>query len=313
MSESSAPRTAAIVVTHEPDFDLFSKVLKALAPQCQVIVVDNGSSEVVLEQVTALIEHQAAVSLLELRENSGIAHAQNAGIRQALATRPNTEFVLTLDHDSVVPEEFVSRLQDEFDSRDKALRLAAIGPTLIDPRVNAPVGFQRRRGLSWSRFMPIPGQPGMEVDGLNSSGSLISVRALRDTGLFESDFFIDHVETEWCFRARSRGYRLWGSFETSMEHRMGDDATTFWFFGRRVWPYRSPRRHYFIFRNSLALQRRLYVPSVWKLWNFAKLALTFIVFGSFAGDAAEQRRQMRAGVRDGWKSPPAGLRDEDRL
>ena len=63
----------------------------------------------------------------------------------ALAARPNTEFVLTLDHDSVVPEEFVSRLQDEFDSRDKALRLAAVGPTLIDPRVDAPVGFQRRR------------------------------------------------------------------------------------------------------------------------------------------------------------------------
>jgi len=322
MSESSAQgsavphtpqRTAAIVVTHEPDFGLFSRVLKALAPQCQVIVVDNGSSDEVLAQVTVLVEQQAAASLLELRENTGIAHAQNAGIRQALAARPTIEFVLTLDHDSVVPEDFVNRLQREFDSHDKALHLAAVGPTLIDPRVNAPIGFQRRRGPFWSRFTPVPGQPGMEVDGLNSSGSLISVRALRETGLFESGFFIDHVETEWCFRAKSRGYRLWGSFETSMEHRMGDDATTFWFFGRRVWPYRSPRRHYFIFRNSLALQRRPYVPGVWKLWNLAKLALTFIVFGSFAVDAAEQRRQMRAGLRDGWKSPPVRLRDEDCL
>ncbi len=43
------------------------------------------------------------------------------------------------------------------------------------------------------------GNGSLEVDTLNSSGSLISCEALRKVGLFDEGFFIDHVETEWCF------------------------------------------------------------------------------------------------------------------
>ncbi|MFX8766500.1 glycosyltransferase family 2 protein, partial [Acinetobacter baumannii] len=42
---------------------------------------------------------------------------------------------------------------------------------------------------------------------LISSGSLISVEALKAVGLMRDYYFIDYVDTEWCLRAEYLGYK----------------------------------------------------------------------------------------------------------
>ena len=82
---------------------------------------------------------------------------------------------------------------------------------------------------------------------------------------------------------------------------MGDDICSYWFFGRKVMPYRSPARHYYLARNSILLQKRRHVPLAWKFSNLLKLCFTYLYFGWYHPDRAMQRRQIGLGIRDGLK------------
>ncbi len=292
-------RTAAVIVTFNPDLALLRELVDGLVAQCRIWLVDNGSQTSRSHQIEAMAHTTEGVALLLLGSNMGIAAAQNRGIEAALAYVPDLEFILTLDHDSSVSEEMIGALETMYDLQSATSLVAAVGPLLFDPRAEVPIAFHTRKGLWIRRRLRGVGNDPLEVDTLNSSGSLIACEALRKVGLFDETFFIDHVETEWCFRVKAAGYRLYGCPQVRMVHRMGDDARAFWFFGSRVWPERSPARHYYIFRNSFFLQRLAYVPRSWKLWNIVKLILTFAIFGFIGDKANDQRREMCRGFKEG--------------
>jgi rhamnosyltransferase len=127
------------------------------------------------------------------------------------------------------------------------------------------------------------------------------VEALRIIGEFDSRLFIDHVETDWCFRARASGFKLFATAGTRLTHHMGDAICHYWFFGRKSMPYRSPSRHYYLTRNSILLQKRNYVPVAWKFANILKLGFTFLYFGFLGKDTKQQRKCILLGMRDGMK------------
>ena len=126
--------------------------------------------------------------------------------------------------------------------------------------------------------------PEVEVDGLNSSGTLISTEAFRVIGEFDSHLFVDHVETDWCFKAKAKGFKLFATTKTKLTHFMGDDICYYWFLGKKSMPYRSPSRHYYLARNSILLQKRGYIPAAWKASNILKLCFTYMYFGFFCKD-----------------------------
>ena len=143
--------------------------------------------------------------------------------------------------------------------------------------------------------------PIVEVDGLNSSGTLMSIKAFRSIGEFDSELFIDHVETDWCFRAKAMGFKLFATTGTRLTHYMGDDICYYWLLGKKCMPYRSPSRHYYLTRNSILLQKRDYIPATWKASNILKLCFTYMYFGFFCKDKKQQRRCILQGIRDGMK------------
>jgi len=102
--------------------------------------------------------------------------------------------------------------------------------------------------------------------------------------------------------ALAAGYALYGMPQVGFIHRMGEASVRFWLFGWRVWPSRSPRRHYFLFRNAVILMRRDYVPAVWKAWAVAKLLVTFAVHALTDPRRKEQCRAMLRGLREGLES-----------
>ena len=140
-----------------------------------------------------------------------------------------------------------------------------------------------------------------ENSEVSIKGRMIDVKAIDIAGEFENAFFIDHVETEWCYRAASLGVKLYGIPDAEMQHQMGEKSIKFWLFGQREMPYRVPIRHYYLFRNSMVLQNRSYVPITWKIWNIAKLTLTFAYFILFSPERKEQAKNMKRGILEGIK------------
>ena len=298
---SFSTKTIAITVTFNPDFVILRNQLESLKIQCKVIVVDNGSDKDLLDPIEELCRTNDQVKLIALAENIGISCAQNVGIEHVMQNHADAQFVLLLDHDSLPGAGMVLGLENEFQTLQvTGQNIAAIGPLLYDPRDKKYLGFHRIRKGLWEKIIPVPNSAAVECYSLNSSGSLISLEALKAVGLLEKDFFMDHGETEWCFRAISKGYKIYGSATVIMNHLMGDEVCEYWFLGRKRMPYRSPLRHYYITRNSILLQKRSYVPITWKFWNILKLIFTYGYFGFFAKESKEHRRYIRKGMCDGF-------------
>ncbi|WP_133501211.1 glycosyltransferase family 2 protein [Cognatilysobacter terrigena] len=294
-------RLATVTVTFEPDLDVLARQLNHLPRDAHRIVVDNGSSHSRRQAIDALAAAVGA-DVIYNGSNLGLARALNVGIVHALGR--GAEVVLLLDQDTEASAGEVQRLVEARERLVMQLgELTCVGPRLIDDATGLDHGFHQIRGLRWSRVHPVAGPP-VPCSSLNGSGTLASARMFTELGGPEDGFFIDHVDTEWSFRVRAKGAALYGVPEISFVHRMGEKTWRFWWFGWRIWPYRGPSRHYYLFRNATALVRRSYVPRVWKIWLVPKLVLTAVVHGIFDAVRWPQLAAMARGIRDGWSRGP---------
>jgi rhamnosyltransferase len=293
---------ASVIVTFNPDVAQFDRVLHAaLSQNHMVIVVDNGSAKMFTDLLNAQAMRTDTLHILPLHSNRGIASALNQGIMKAKDL--GAEYVLLLDHDSIPSDGLLNRLalaaQSKLQSGEK---VAAFGARILDPRSQQELGFYRMRYGLWHKVRCSAQIEGLiACDYLNSSGSFIPMTAFTTIGLFNEQFFIDHVDTEWFMRARSFGYTCYGYCGGALEHYMGDAVIRYWLFGWRHMPCRSPLRHYYIVRNSLWLYRYAYVPLAWKLNNALKLIFTLFYFSIFDKQRSAQFTQILRGVFDGIK------------
>lgn len=276
-----------LIVTFNPPQEVFKNQLSAIGGQ-PVILVDNGSDEPTLSLLHSwVIERPENRKLVSLGENRGIAAAQNRGME--LARSLDFRFVLLLDHDSIPEKGLLNQLVEvAVEKLNRNEKLAAVGARLIDPRSQKELGFASMVNGVWRTQRCKKDDRLIPCEFLNSSGTLIYLSAWEEIGPFDENFFIDHVETDWCMRVKAKGLRVFGSCQGVLQHHLGDAIVKFWCFGWRTMPRRSPRRHFTIVRNSLWLYRRSYVPLAWKINNFAKLMFTLVYFSLFDKERSSQ-------------------------
>lgn len=290
----------AVVVTYHPDQDKLRLLISSLTTQVdEIIIVDNGSSESVdnFAAEQCLVNH---LVVLSLGDNFGIGHAQNVGIDYAL--KLGASYVILFDQDSC-PEP--NMIQELYNNATKLLvsgvQLAAVAPSYKDTEQGALSSFVRVGFLGFRRMKCIEGESTVEADFLISSGSLIPMSVFEHVGVMDAGLFIDHVDTEWCFRAKSKGFRFFGINEAVMLHSLGDRRVRFWFLRWRTIPYHSSFRYYYIFRNSVLLQRRSYMPLSWKVADIIRCFMFFLFFGVFSSSRSASLKMMLRGLRDGLK------------
>ena len=296
--EMRASDLALVVVTMNPDLEILQRQFNSVPSKAGIIIVDNNSEESLLSEVEELSATKGLV-LLKNDKNRGLASALNQGCIDAKLR--GYSMVLLLDQDSE-PEkgsiEILLETYNELSNTGKSV--GCIGPTLIDVATGLDLGFHAVVGLKWKRIFSENGKP-IEITSLNGSGTLMSLKLFSELGGLDDEFFIDHVDTEWSFRVKSAGYHLFGVPTAVFLHRMGDKSFRFWFFGWKVWPWRSPLRHRYLFRNAISLTKRSYVPFVWKFWAVIKLIMTSWVHLITDPQRVSQVRSMLLGIKDGLK------------
>lgn len=280
----------AVIVTYNPDLVNLARLLERLQPQLdQIVVVDNASSGSAAK-LSQLVSAAQAV-LIENPSNLGIAEALNQG--SAIARESRADHLLFLDQDSLPAENMVASLLDAFESKQRqGISVAAVGPSYTDVKGQHASPFVRLDGLRLRRVECAEHQT-VCVDHLISSGSLLSMPALADIGGMESDLFIDYVDTEWCLRAKSKGYQLYGVADAKMSHDLGDGTVSF--MGRKL-PLHSPLRHYYLLRNGVWLLRRPWVGFRWRCMDARRLCLIYIVYSLFVGDRVNNWKMMTRGL-----------------
>ena len=285
-----------MIVTYHPNTARLLQVVQAMRDAAEhLVIVDNGSDHF---DEAALRAANPGVVLRRLQSNTGIAAAQNEGVR--LAKRCGATYVLFLDQDSIPQERMVPCLRDTLERLEReGHKVACVGPRVRLPGWPRPADFARP-GWFLRQRLPCPhSTAAVECDFLISSGSLVSLRTMDEVGPMEEDLFIDQVDTEWCLRARAAGYRVFGACGAVLDHRLGDSMNRLWFGRWRRLPRHQAFRYYYIFRNTVLLFRRRYVSLKWILFQLRWLCALFLLYGILGRHRNGELRMMVKGVTDG--------------
>ena len=308
-------RITSITVAFNPDPCRLVTQLATLRDQIdEIVVVDNGSAQpiktILAQPETAtLIGGASHINIIILAENQGIASGFNTGI--ATAREGGAEFVLLLDQDSVPAPDMVSRLlkgYQQASGENATGGVAAVGPRIVDARDKHEFPFIR---LGWFRNQHIRCADSHEnlvaCDFLISSGSLIAMTAFDKIGGFDEALFIDSVDLEWCFRARSARLSLYGICDAKLDHRLGDHRRVV--LNKIFLVVHSPLRIYYITRNRILLYWRPHVPLKWKLKDLLRMAAKFMAIMLFVAPRREYLRMTLLAIRDGFANRGGRLRD----
>lgn len=274
----------AVIVTYRPDVTALQALLSALAPQVgHITIVDNTDAKDTCVETVIADSPCTAQSLIRLGSNQGIARALNIGISTALDA--GARYVLLSDQDSLPAPDMVGKLLRVLSElRAGGVRVGGVGPTYTDRHTHITYPFQAivPGKFFYGHVRADADHPIVEALTLITSGTLIPAEILRDAGYMREDFFIDHVDIEWCHRARAAGYRLFGVGGAVMYHAMGEHALRVWYLGWRQESAYSPLRVYYRVRNFIALCRLPTMRTRWKVrngWYCIGVVYTQVVFG----------------------------------
>lgn len=311
LTQQMPPRVVAVVVLYRPELARLQQVLTALTPQVeQVVLVHNGATTVggtgrsaapeaewLEDWLNRLPLQRERICYLPQTSNIGLAAAQNLGLAQARVLQ--AEFVLLCDQDSVAAPDMVEALlRGHAELTAAGHAVAAVGPVHGDERLAQLSPFVRAEGWRMVRAHCDASQPWVRCDHVIASGSLIAMDRLAQVGEMEAGLFIDLVDIEWCYRARQFGAACYGICDARMHHVLGDAPSSI--FGRPV-AQRMPLRHFYLFRNTVLLFGRRYVPWAWKCSEAVKLLARFGINALFRAPRWAGVRMMTAGIWHGLR------------
>ncbi|MFH1245947.1 MAG: glycosyltransferase family 2 protein [Candidatus Omnitrophota bacterium] len=214
---------------------------------CEIIVVDNGSSDDTVEIVRKI---SPGAKLIANQKNLGACRARNQGIEISAG-----EWVLTLDCDTVLSPGFFLNIRPILETLPKETGI-------LQPKI---LRDDKRRIYScgiylswWRRFYDIGRgrkdkawiQGPEYIFGACSACALFSRRMLEDlkedTGFFDERFFFLAEDVDLAWRARRKGWRCLFVPQAVCYHK-GDSSGT----NRRLRQYLSFRnRYYAIAKNE---------------------------------------------------------------
>jgi rhamnosyltransferase len=282
---AAGTRVCAVIVTFHPDPEFPARLSRIAAQADRTVIVDNGSGEAEVRMLRAAAAG-LPIALLAQGENLGVACALNAGIRRAL--EDGYAWTLLLDQDTEVDPDMVDGLWAARESCPAADRVAIVGSRFRDT-----AGHPNRSALLGSK-----GELWEEVESVITSGSLLSLAAYAAIGPFRDEFFIDYVDTEFCFRARANGYRILQTRRPLMSHTVGAPMQHKLLWTTKWTTNHSPDRRYYSARNNTVLLRE-FGTSGRTPWQWKSFVRCFRLMKRIALYEHDKTRKIRA-VAQGW-------------
>ena len=183
-------KVAAIIVSYNPDSNLFDSINLLLNQVEKVIIVDNGSKEKYVKYIKSINEDK--IEIILNKENLGIATALNIGVRKALEN--GYEWILTMDQDSKASPDMVKKMFNVYNSinREERKDILSIFPNFVDERIQS---IEENSNMNSYEY----------VDADITSGNLLRKEVFEKVGFFDDSLFIDLVDTDFCMRLNEKG------------------------------------------------------------------------------------------------------------
>lgn len=196
----------------------------------EVIVVDNGSNDGTAEWVQEHISKSVNKHISFIQNaNTGFAHGNNLGIRQA-----SGKYILLLNPDTEVRPETFKVMLDFMENRPD---VGIAGCKLIKPDGSLDLACRRRFPNPWNSFKRlflldrsgynytnIDENQEMEVDSVVGAFLMIRREVMDKIGLLDEAFFMYGEDLDWCWRCKEAGYKVWYYPKTTIAHYKGESS-----------------------------------------------------------------------------------------
>lgn len=230
-----------VLVTYFPDRKRLKEGLVSVANQVRNLILVSNNPDDFSDLDMKLIH-------LDLKGNKGIGFAQNIGIQKALSL--GAHFIVTSDQDTIYPNGYVNALLGVFEQKTQlGTKVGAVGPVFLDENRLSKIHPMVKFGKTGLIKFVEKGQIS-SVSHLISSGMLIPSISMQTIGLMKEDFFMDWVDTEWCWRAVKLGYEILQVPSIVVSHTLGNSSKDLFVFS--VTNHSYPRE-YFKIRNAFFL------------------------------------------------------------
>lgn len=270
---------AGLIVAFNPCYDKLEALIANLKNEIsEIVLVNNGERNLLYEQKKVSLEAKG-VTFVEMGGNAGVAAALNVGVRRLQAA--GYEYCWLFDQDSIPKVGSAKILLKNFSlgNGDNSY-VAAVVPVVVDllghqnlPMLVESNGRKVREVLITKRC---------EVAAAITSGMMVNTRIWLEIGGAKEQYFIDFVDTEWCFRVRFAGYKIICDPESKLCHTLGDAISQRLAYSKRILRQRPAMRTYHFIRNGILLAAEPYAPKNWRNYvakKILKIALVGIVFG----------------------------------
>lgn len=227
---TDARPTVAIVILNWNNYDDTAECLSSLEsveyPNTSVVVVDNGSED---DSINRLREEYPWASYILSETNRGFAGGNNVGIRHALET--GTDYVLLLNNDTVVSEDFLEPLVSVAEADDT---VGIVGGVIEEYNSDAiwyagatfyPLIARARHLRTVERDVPY------STGYITGACMLISRGVIEEIGMLNEEYFFGLEDVEYSRLAVAHGWELRVVPRSRIEHKVSSTAgenSTFW-------------------------------------------------------------------------------------
>ena len=219
-------------------------IANSVSEYCEVVVVDNGSSD---DSVRWIKSNHPDIKLICLDKNYGFTGGYNLAISQL-----NSEYSIILNSDIEIKDRWVEPLLEMLDNNSD---VAAVMPKVLSQTrpeyfeyAGACGGYIDKFGFPFCRGRIIStvekdeGQYDMPTEIFWATGAAVAIRndLFRASGGFDEDYFAHMEEVDMCWRLKNMGYRI-----------MVEPKSVVYHVGGATLSYSSPRKLFLNYRNSL--------------------------------------------------------------
>lgn len=276
----------SVIIVNFNTKDLVVDCLKSIfenpcSLKMQVSVVDNGSTDGSLEEIYKKFPD---VQVIEAGSNLGFAKANNLAM-----TKMRSDFYLLLNSDTLIAPRALEVLVDVAKKRDFGVASCKL--------LNRDGSFQPNAGelpnfwpmLSWlsglDDILHLRSyhekaldyyKDGAEVGWVSGSAMLIRRDVLENVGFLDEKIFMYAEDVDFCFRARTRGFKIGWTDQAEIVHLGGGSSANP---KLNQWRGEFAGLLYF-YKKHFGLVYALFIKSIFYVFLLARVA-TFAFLGNF--------------------------------
>ena len=223
-------KICAVTTTYYPSEELILNNFNLIKDKIQKYIRGDNSCNFqfnILNKVENII-------IIKNSFNCGVSKGINIGIEKASEFTP--EYLIFFDQDSLVGKNMISDLIN-YILNDSAIKI--IVPNVFDINTNKEL---HKKYFNVKEYDKIK-----EIESTQLAGMFVEYNILK-INKFNENYFLDYVDSEWCWRIKQQGYKIFLLPYARLYHSFGEGEKNI--LGYRFY-YGKPFRMYYTSRDIL--------------------------------------------------------------